>query len=347
MRRPNVFPVFVQAIDVNVGGVIQDRAPVGTMIAGYMICLRGVNTGGAAVDPVANVGQIILRSALMGDLLTEPHAGFMVERSIQKKGNIRFENTGVLASAVDISMFHDFDISGDYSHGTVYAVLPGESLEWVMPAVAAGVMTGTWEIHRIEADTGNCAYISRWRARGLPVAEIGFTLDGRTAEIMLMPARGGGAVNPDRVSFFDPSNRREFFLSWNGGLAWTNGQFRYDADQATYLSYARFSDLLESVKNVFKSTQMRLEFTGGVGLVMSSYAILEEAPEAMRLMIERLSSETVRSAEENAKATGISDGAIGETKKTYAPISGKAVHTPEIPKSSTARTGRAKTVSIF
>lgn len=349
MRRPNLFTSFVQAIDANVGGTIQDRAPVGTLIAGYMIILRGANVGGAAVALETDVGQIILRSALFGDLLTEPHAGFLMERTIQKKGNTRFINTGVALSDIDISLFHDFDLSGDYSHGTVYGMLPGDSLEWIFPAIAAGVMTGTWEVHRIEADAGNCSYFSRWRTRGLPVAEIGFTFDGRSASLMFMPAAGVGAANPDRVSIFDPSNKREMFLSFDSFLAWTNAQFRYDADQANYACYERFSDVLESIKRVFMSTQLRVEFTGGAGLVVASYSIIEEAPEPMRRLVQSLSADSVAISEQKALETGVSSEALVETGSQYIPtglVRPKTALTVE-PVTSAMVKPRHKSVLIF
>lgn len=314
MRIPNLTVHLVQALDLNVGGVVQDRAAIMTKIAGYMICIRGTNAALRQLDPEVDVGQIILRSALFGDFLTEPHLGFLVERTVQKKGNTRFIN--LAGGQLDISVFHDFDNSGDYSHANIYTVLPGDCMEWVLPAVDAAVATGVWEVHRIEADTGVTSYLPRWRTRGLPVEEIAFTFDGRTAALMMMPASGVGAANPDRVSIFDPFSKREVFLPWDAFLAWTNAQFRYDADQAEYVCWQRHSDILASVKNVFKSTQVRVEFTGGAGLIQSSYAIMEEPPEEMRRVTEMLSEQETAAAERSALQSGVTRAGLRETEKS-------------------------------
>jgi len=352
MRRPNLTCEFIQAVNILTGGVVQDRAPTMCKIVGYMLILRGdTDAEGQAWVPdlAADFGQIILRSALFGDLLTEPHLAFMGERTIQKKGNTRFIAPVAPGDPFDITLFHDLDATGDYSHGNIYPVLPGDALEWVLPACTDDEVTeGTIEVHRIMADTGRCMYLPRWRTRGLNLEEIRWTLDGHTAEIMMTESDD---TVPGRVCLFDAFSKRECFFPWLSSLAWTNAQFRYDADQATMFCWSRFSDMPVSIKNIYKTTQLYLECTGGVGDAQLSYCIFDEVPEEMRRVAEILSQDEVAVAERHAEEGGFSGGTIKELESASAPVHSMTpgFASPISPRKSApiGPVGRKKRISIF
>jgi hypothetical protein len=307
MKRLNLKCEIVEAVDALLGGVIQDNPPVGTLIAGYMIRLSGTGAKAGALNVLSETGQLILSSAMAGNLVSEQNFHFIQERTRAARGSTRLINPGGIGVAIEIDFFHEFDISGDYSHGNVYIVGPGDSLQWVVPALAAAdVQAGTvWEIHRLVADRGEALYVPRFQGRGIDLAEIRQTLNGRTASIQMQAATGVGAVNPTRVSLFDSQQQRLIFLPWLAALAYTNAMERYDQDEAAEFFYKLFSDNPDSIIKCFGCDRVYLETIGGVGICQLSHCVVDPVPTVAAAMASSVSSSQLRTEVGRVARSGI------------------------------------------
>lgn len=267
---------LVQAIDALIGGVVQDRPPTGTLILGYFICLRGTATAAAGVDPIVDLGQLIMRSSAGSSLVSEQNFGFLTERTRRMFGSIAWQNNPLApADPIFLQWFHSFDLTG--THGNVYPVVQGDSIEVVVPAVLAAVVeAGTvWEVHRVAVDRGDAQYLPRYHGRALDLAELRYDLAGKTAMIQLQSA---SVTDPGRVSLFDNMGTRLMFLPWADALGFTNMFGRYDADEAEEVVYQHFSDEKESVIKCFGNDIMNLEIIDGAGTMQMSHCVVEPMP---------------------------------------------------------------------
>lgn len=270
---------LVQVIDALVGGVVQDRPSTGTLILGYLICLRGTATAAVAVDPIADLGQLIMRSAAGSSLISEQNFGFLTERTIRMNGSIGWQNAPAAASdPIFLQWFHSFDLTG--THGNVYPVAQGDSIETVLPAVDVAVVeAGTvWEMHRVTVDRGDAYYLPRFHGRNLDLAELRYDFAGKTAMIQFQPASGVGAADPDRVSIFDADGNRLMFLPWEDALGYTNMFGRYDANEADEVVYQHFSDEKESITKCYGNDMFNVEMINGVGFMDCSHCVVEPLP---------------------------------------------------------------------
>lgn len=291
MRKLSVKVELVQAMDALIGGVVQDRPPTGTLIFGYLICLRGTATAAVAVDPIVDLGQWILRSSAGSSLVSEQNFGFLTERTRRMFGSIGWVNDpAAAADPIFLQWLHCFDLAGG-NHGNVYPVAQGDSIEMVLPAVLAAVVeAGTvWEVHRVAVDRGDAYYLPRYHGRALDLAELRYDLAGKTAMIQLQPA---SVTDPDRVSLFDANGTRLMFLPWADALGFTNIMGQYDANEAEEVVYVHFSDEKESVIKCFGNDIFNLEIIDGAGTMQMSHCVVEPLPEGARALCASASSMT-------------------------------------------------------
>ena len=322
MKRFSMKVELVEAVNALLGGVVQDNSPAGTLVAGYMIRLSGTSAKAADIDPIADCGQLIINSAVAGNLVTEQNFGFIAERTRAGRGSTRYIQPVIIGDPIEIDFFHDFDISGDFSHGNVYVMGPGDSMQIVLPAMdAADVQAGTvWEVHRLVPDRGEALYLPRYQGRGIDLAEIRQTLQGFTASVMMQRA---SVTAPTRISLFDAFQRRLVFLPWNAALAYTNAMWSYDADEAEAWYYALYSEDPSSVLKCFGNDKCYLETIGGVGTAEISHCTVDQMPSKARELASEVSASSLRTEISKAGRAGLakeSASALIGQSKTSAPI---------------------------
>lgn len=288
-RRYTPRPELVDAISAIVGGVISDRAPAGSLIAGYMLRLSGESAILLGpIDPEVDLGQLIVSGTMCGNLVSEHNFGFITERTRKAQGDTHFVQPAVATDPVDLNWFYWFDISNGQAHGNVYPLTEGEAIEWTLPPVAAtilnpaGTPAPTWELHRITAERGAGLYLPRWRSQNMDLAGLRQTLDGRTASIMMQAASGIGATNPNRLSIFDSQEKRHLFMGWPAALAWTNAINDYGLDEAEEVVYDFYTDSVDSMLKPCGNDRVYVEAVGGVGGMGLSQCIIDKLPAVVR-----------------------------------------------------------------
>lgn len=284
---------LVQALDALIGGVIQDRPSAGTLIEGYFITLRGTATAAVAVDEIADLGQWTMRSSAGSSLVSEANFGFVAERTRRMFGSIAWNNAPAAASdPIALHFVHSFDLTG--THGNVYPVPQGDSIEIFLPAVDAAVVeAGTvWEVHRISVDRGDAYYLPRFHSRALDLAELRYDFAGKTAMIQF---QGASVTDPERMSIFDAAGNRLMFSPWVDALGLTNMFGRYDANEAEEVVYQHFSDNKESIIKCFGNDIFNVEIIDGAGTMACSHCVVEPIPDNARALAAQSSAVTRQS----------------------------------------------------
>jgi hypothetical protein len=278
---------LVNAIDALTGGVVQDRVETGKLILGYLITLRGTSAAAAPINVITALGQFIIRSSAGASLVSEQNMGFLAERTRRQIGSIQWLQSAAIADPIMLSFFHSFDIAGG-AHGNVYPVGHGDTIEIVLPAVAAAVVQAgtTWEVSRVSVDRGKALYLPRYHGRAFNLAELRYTLAGKTAGISIQPA---SVTPPTRVSVFSANEERLMFLPWNVALCYSNIFGNYGPAEATEVTYEHYSDSPDSITKCFGNTTMTVELIGGAGTCQISHCVVEPFPATARNLADNVS----------------------------------------------------------
>ena len=331
MNRLNTYPILVEAKSASSMCTITDRPEAGKLIAGYMINLRGTFVGVVPVNVRTTLGLITLNSSKSGNHITEENFGFITERTRARKGSTRFINTATAGAVLDLSFFHDYDISGNYSHGNVYPASTGEALSFTLPAIPATVsIDAVWEVHRLQSDKGESIYLPRHISSEFDLANKSKTLDGEVALIQMQATSG---TTPSQITILNGNEEQKLFMSWNAFLAYTNAMFDFDQDEVTDAMFPMFSDDPMSIIKVQANTQMKLRASGGTGNAPVSVCSIEATPKGAKEISSRVSASSLKvdldrinnSGSENAKSSAKIAFGLSQTTAPILPVTSRKI----------------------
>jgi len=291
-KRLHTNPILVGAESATSMATIVDRPDFNTLVAGYMIILRGTFVGAVAVDPRTNLGLITVNSSVSGNHVTEENFGFITERTRAGKGSTRWINTAGAGNEICLTFILDYDISGNYSHGNVYPASPGEAISFTLPAIPAAVsIDAVWEVQRLQADRGSSIYLPRFNSTGFDLTKTQQQLEGAVALIQMQETSG---TNPSRLTILDGNEVQKAFLTWSSALAYTNAMFDFDQSEVTDFMFATFSADPQSMTKVMANTQMKLRASGGTGTSAVSVCTIDGTPQGAKEMASKISVDSMR-----------------------------------------------------